>query len=512
MRRANTPARFARVVVLIGVLLCATRAGAQRLTIQGDRFAIDGTPTFLLFVSYFGAMGAPNVAADFHFLRAAGFNGVRIWPNIDTGPQLMNGDGSLRPAELSRLRYILDQARLEHLVVDVTFTYEHIAAMTPATARVGIAAATQALRSYDNLLFDIQNERNVTDRRFMSETDVGSIFAAIKAVDPSRIATADNSLGEDWGPQYAADFTARLGLDLTAFHESRRSDWYTAAFYGQMIGTLRSNGRPVYLQEPNSTRDATYTANDRATYYLQALANARLLGAAAWCFHTLEAIDFGDGGPSFLEDRLRAFPEPEWAFVTAPKPTGTTPGPPTGLAASVAGSTLTLAWAAPAAASPPTTYVIEGGAATGSLNLVNFSTGTTATSFAAAGVPGGTYFVRVRAANSVGSGGPSNEVAFTVAGNPTCTGPPGAPGGLASSMAGSTVMLSWTISTGPVTSFIVEAGSASGLSNLASFDTGSSSPTLTTTGVRPGSYFVRTRAKNTCGLSAVSNEVVITIR
>ena len=37
-------------------------------------------------------------------------------------------------------------------------------------------------------------------------------------------------------------------------------------------------------------------------------------------------------------------------------------------------------------------------------------------------------------------------------------------------------------------------------------------PTLTTTGVRQGSYFVRTRAKNACGLSAVSNEVVITIR
>jgi hypothetical protein len=341
---------------------------------------------------------------------------------------------------------------------------------------------------------------------------VASIFAVIKALDPSRIATADNSLGEDWGPQYAADFTARLGLDVTAFHESRRSNWYTAAFYGPMIGTLRSNGRPAYLQEPNSTRDATYQANDRAEYYLHAVANARLLGAAAWCFHTLVAIDFGDGGPPFLEDRLRAFPEPEWAFITAPKPTGTTPGPPTGLAASVAGSTVTLAWVAPAAGSPPTTYVIEAGASTGSLNLANFSTGTTAPSFVAAGVPGGTYFVRVRAANTVGSGGPSNEVAIAATGNPTCTGPPGAPSGLTFSVAESTVTLFWTIGTGPITSFIVEAGSTSGPSNLASFDTGSISPRLTATGVGPGTYFVRTRAKNACGLSASSNEVVMTIR
>src|SRR5947209_2082818 len=171
-----SPVRFIRVILLLALSLCATRADAQKLTIQGDRFAVDGTPTFLLFMSYFGAMGAPNVAADFHFLHAAGFNGVRIWPNLDTGPQLMNGDGSLRPAELSRLRFILDQARLEHLIVDVTFTYEHISGMTPATARVGIMAATDALRSYDNLLFDIQNERNVQDRRLMSGADVARIL------------------------------------------------------------------------------------------------------------------------------------------------------------------------------------------------------------------------------------------------------------------------------------------------------------------------------------------------
>ena len=127
-------------------------ASAQKLSIQGNRFTIDGTPRFLTFLSYFGAMGAPNVVADFHFLKSAGFNGVRIWPNLDTGPQLMNGDGSLRPEGLSLLKSILDQARLERLVVDVTFTYEHAPGMTPRTARVGIAAAAAELRSYDNVL------------------------------------------------------------------------------------------------------------------------------------------------------------------------------------------------------------------------------------------------------------------------------------------------------------------------------------------------------------------------
>ena len=102
-------ARVAHRLVVLGVIvLCATAAQAQKLTIQGDRFAIDGTPKFLTFITYFGGMGAPNIIADLHLIRSLGFDGIRIWPNLDTGPQLMNGDGSLRPDELKRLLFILD--------------------------------------------------------------------------------------------------------------------------------------------------------------------------------------------------------------------------------------------------------------------------------------------------------------------------------------------------------------------------------------------------------------------
>src|SRR5439155_1183780 len=178
--------------------LSAGAARAQKLTVQGDRFAIDGSPKFLTFISFFAAMGAPQIAQDLRFLHSHGFDGIRIWPDLNQGgPQLTNGDGSLRPDGLTRLKVILDLARQERLVVDVTFTHEHVPGMTIETARIGIVNATEALRSYDNILFDIQNERNVEDRRFMSEQDVGTIFRAIKAAHPERIATADNSLGED---------------------------------------------------------------------------------------------------------------------------------------------------------------------------------------------------------------------------------------------------------------------------------------------------------------------------
>src|SRR6266511_145281 len=143
---------FRVIAVLVVLSLHALDADAQKLTIQGDRFAVDGTPKFLTIITYFGGMGAPNPNQDLRLIHNLGFDGIRIWPNLDTGPQLMNGDGTLRAAELSQLRAILDQAKLEHLVVDVTFTYEHIRGMTPATARTGILAAPDALRSYDNLM------------------------------------------------------------------------------------------------------------------------------------------------------------------------------------------------------------------------------------------------------------------------------------------------------------------------------------------------------------------------
>jgi hypothetical protein len=310
--------RFELVLCII-LCLAATDAGAQKLTVVGDRFLVDGTPRFLTFVTYFGGMGAPNINQDFRLIRSLGFDGIRLWPNLDTGPQLMNGDGSLRSDELKRFLQILDQAKLERLIVDVSFTYEHIRGMTPSTARIGIENVTQAVRSYDNLLFDIQNERNVNDRRFMSGTDVSRIYTAVKAIDPARITFADNAPVDP--PEYAAQFTATYGLDVTAYHEPRPGNWYTLPVTEAIVSALRVVGKPVYLQEPMSTRDDLfgYPSQDRAEYFLQAIAHAKLTGAAGWCFHTEVGVDFRTGAP-FFEDRLRAYPEPEWAFVSSLSP------------------------------------------------------------------------------------------------------------------------------------------------------------------------------------------------
>src|SRR5215510_6969200 len=148
--------RLILVMAIAGAALGARDACAQQLTVAGDRFAIDGSPRFLTFISYFGAMGAADLAADFQFLKDAGFDGVRIWPNSPEGPQLMRGDGTLDPSALRRLTEILDRARDRRLIVDVTFTAEHINGMSAAVYRTAIAAATTALLPYRHILIDIE--------------------------------------------------------------------------------------------------------------------------------------------------------------------------------------------------------------------------------------------------------------------------------------------------------------------------------------------------------------------
>ena len=183
------------------------------------------------------------------------------------------------------------------------------------------------------------------------------------------------------------------------------------------------------------------------------------------------------------------------------------PSAPGNLAVSASGSTVTLQWTGSAGACAPTGYIVEAGSAPGAANLANFNTGNTATTFVAPNVGAGTYFVRVRGSNAAGASAPSNEATLVVSGG-GCAGVPGAPAGLNASVNGSTVSLSWGGVAG-ATSYVLEAGSGPGLANLLASDQGPAT-SLTAT-ANNGTYFVRVKAKNACGTSGPSNEVVVTV-
>ena len=76
-------------------------------------------------------------------------------------------------------------------------------------------------------------------------------------------------------------------------------------------------------------------------------------------------------------------------------------------------------------------------------------------------------------------------------------------------MSGFEVTLTWGAAA-PVSSYVVEAGSATGLANLAQFDTGTTATSLTVN-APGGVYFVRVRARNGVSTGPPSNEVVVTV-
>ena len=184
------------------------------------------------------------------------------------------------------------------------------------------------------------------------------------------------------------------------------------------------------------------------------------------------------------------------------------PGAPVLLTPVVAGNNVSLNWNAPTLGAMPSDYVLMAGATAGAADLAYFNTGSASTSFAASAASG-LYYVRVAAANACGVGLASNEVSFTLGSDL-----PGSPRDFSWSVAaGGVVSLSWSEPTSgpPPTAYVVEAGSAVGLSDLATISTGSPVTSLMAT-APPGTYYVRVRAITGAGAGPPSSpDAVITV-
>ena len=129
--------------------------------------------------------------------------------------------------------------------------------------------------------------------------------------------------------------------------------------------------------------------------------------------------------------------------------------------------------------------------------------------FVADGVGNGIYYVQIRAASPAGWGPPSKGIVVIV--GDVGGGAPGAPINLTSIVVGNTVTLRWT-ATAPAAVYVIEAGSVSGVKNLANFSTGNSATEFTAGGVGPGVYYVRVRGATAAGVSPPSNEIVVVVR
>ena len=189
---------------------------------------------------------------------------------------------------------------------------------------------------------------------------------------------------------------------------------------------------------------------------------------------------------------------------------------PHGLAATVTGSMVVLAWQAPTTSAVQ--YVVEAGSAPGAANLARLVTPDGTPSLIAQGVPNGVYYVRVRAVTTGGIGDASSDVSFIVGG--VGIGASRAPGGcvtellapsaLRATVVANVVRLTWIAPSNgcAATGYVLYAGSRPGLSDLAEITVGA--PMLVAS-APPGTYYVRVVSLAAGVTSVASNEIVVSV-
>ena len=193
-----------------------------------------------------------------------------------------------------------------------------------------------------------------------------------------------------------------------------------------------------------------------------------------------------------------------YPIQTPPPPT--VPGTPGNVAATVGPSVLAVTWTAPSTGATPTAYRLDFFSGSTPVLSLPVAAVTSASVAIPAGVVG-TFGVQVTALAEGLAGAPSNLVLFTI-GVAGCTAPPPAPSGLSGTITAGTAVVSWTASIG-ATSYIVQAGSTTGMADLFNANVGSTTA-VSASGLPAGfRAFVRVAAVNACGASLPTADVLV---
>ncbi|WP_123042053.1 DUF4832 domain-containing protein [Cohnella candidum] len=183
--------------------------------------------------------------------------------------------------------------------------------------------------------------------------------------------------------------------------------------------------------------------------------------------------------------------------------TPTIPAAPANLTASAGNAQVTLTWTASAGAA---TYSVFRSTTNGS-GYVQAAAGITGTSYTDTGLSNGTaYYYVVKAVNSAGSSGNSNQASATPNNNVTI---PSAPTGLTATAGNAQVALTWTASSGATSYRVLRSTtSGSGYSLIAGNVSGT---TYTDAGVTNGTtYYYVVQAVNSAGSSGNSAQASAT--
>jgi hypothetical protein len=289
--------RFRRLFLwfLVGMSLTVGHAEATQLSAEGSRFLLNGKPTFLYGISYYGGLGASDafLRRDLDDIQHAGFNWIRVWENWDAFGNDLSAigarDGRARPPFFDRLQRLVAECDRRGIVVDVTLSRGNGLLSARLENQEGhrrvVSVLLTKLKRYRNWYLDLANERNIHDARYCNFEDLRQLRDDVKRLDPARLVTA--SQGGDIGREDLQNYLQKAQVDFVTPHRPRSLDTarQTEADVRQLLQWMQALGRvvPVHYQEP--FRRGYTDWQPQAEDFVADAQAARAGGAAGWCFH-----------------------------------------------------------------------------------------------------------------------------------------------------------------------------------------------------------------------------------
>ncbi len=280
---------------------------STQLAIQDAQFTLNGKPTFLLGISYYGALGASEdtIRRDLTEMQRHGFNWIRIWANwaaFGQDASAVAAEGHRRAEGLKKLQWLVAECNRRGLIVDVSLSRGNGVTGPPRLQTLeahgrAVEILTTALQSYRNWYLDLSNERNIKDRRFSSIADLKELREVVRKLDPQRLVTASHA--GDIRRDDLREYLLTVQVDLVTPHRPRQAEsaGQTEAKSREYRTWMKELGRavPLHYQEPFRRGFGKY--QPRAADFLTDLRGARAGGAAGWCFHNGDQRDQPDGRP-----------------------------------------------------------------------------------------------------------------------------------------------------------------------------------------------------------------------
>ena len=322
-----------RTIFLLSLLIVSSVAGADtELGIKGKQFTINGKPTFLSGISFYGALGASKdfIRRDLDDMQKFGFNWFRVWSTwgaFDNEVSAVDPQGNPREPYLGKLKWLVEECDRRGIIVDVTFSRGNgitgpVRLQSTEALRRAAKTIVTALKPYRNWYLDMGNERNIRDKRFVSTGELAELRKFIKGLDPDRLVTA--SYVGDIKKDELKTILLDARVDFLAPHRPRhsRSAIQTAAQTKKYFEMMKQLGRtvPVHYQEPFRRGFTPKRWQPNAEDFLADLKGALEAGAAGWCLHNGDQKDKPQSKPrrSFDMRESRLFDqldEQEMTFI-----------------------------------------------------------------------------------------------------------------------------------------------------------------------------------------------------